>query len=396
MILTYNDNWVYSNDTFIDYEEYNPLGLPPYTIRLLYADGVRPSFRRGTGVQVSQSPNIWDLTYENISWTQLLDGHNSSGRGELLEVLGANSTGVKYMYQIFNNCSSLTSVDLFDTSQLGSMNSMFSGCSSLTSVPLFNTSNVTDTQGMFRKCSSLTTIPLFDTSNVTDMTGMFSNCTSLTNVPLFDTSNVTHMSNMFRNCSSLTTIPQFDTSKVTFMVEMFQGCSSLTTIPQFNLSKCASLNSTFKDCISLVNVPPLDMTGVQNMQYTFEGCTSLITLTLLNVSDMVTLNRAFNGCTSLTNLTLTNLKCPQISNMCSGCVSLTEVPTFNPTEFKYVQGAFAECRSVSGGALALYRQASSQWNPPTHDNTFINCGINTTTGMAELRQIPSDWGGLAT
>jgi hypothetical protein len=53
---------------------------------------------------------------------------------------------------------------------------------------------------------------------------------------------------------------------------------------------------------------------------------------------------------------------------------------------------FGECVNVQSGALALYQQASTQTNPPSnHGGTFYNCGSNTTTGAAELAQIPSDW-----
>jgi len=53
---------------------------------------------------------------------------------------------------------------------------------------------------------------------------------------------------------------------------------------------------------------------------------------------------------------------------------------------------FDGCTSVESGALALYQQASTQSNPPQqHSYTFRNCGSNTTTGSAELAQIPNDW-----
>lgn len=77
-------------------DPYNPLDLPPYTIRLLYKDGVTPTFSKGTPTQVSASPNIWDLTYENSDWERLLEGH-----ADLLEVLGANTTGVRDMRYMF-------------------------------------------------------------------------------------------------------------------------------------------------------------------------------------------------------------------------------------------------------------------------------------------------------
>ena len=179
-------------------DPYNPLGLPPFTIRCKFTEGFTPTFNYGTKTQVSSSPNIWDLTYENTDWELLF-----SNQSDLIEVIGANTTGV------------------------------------------------TNMQVMFQDCWSLTTVSLFDTSNVTNMFGMFSSCNTLTSVPLFDTSNVRNMSYMFTNCYE-----------------------------------------------------------------------------------------------------------------------------------------------VQSGALALYQQASSQYVPPSsHTRTFTNCGTYTTTGAAELAQIPSDWGG---
>lgn len=54
---------------------------------------------------------------------------------------------------------------------------------------------------------------------------------------------------------------------------------------------------------------------------------------------------------------------------------------------------FSDCPMVESGALALYQQASAFANPPYHENAFLDCGSSTTTGAAELAQIPTDWGG---
>lgn len=55
---------------------------------------------------------------------------------------------------------------------------------------------------------------------------------------------------------------------------------------------------------------------------------------------------------------------------------------------------FYNCTQVQSGALALYQQASTQTTPPTiYENAFWQCGSNTTTGAAELAQIPVAWGG---
>lgn len=218
LIFNNENNLIYSEDPL------NPLNLPAYTIRLLYKDGVTPSFTKGTAVQVSSSPNIWDLTYMNSDWTGLLQAHEN-----LLEVLGANSSGVTTMAQMLFGCYSLYRVSLFDTSNVTDMRSMFSDFSpahgnNLTSVPLFDTSNVTNMYWMFGCCTKLTSVPLFDTSNVTNMYHMFSDCSELPSVPLFDTSSVTSMDSMFENCSQLSSVPLFDTSSVTNMNYMLYNC----------------------------------------------------------------------------------------------------------------------------------------------------------------------------
>ena len=223
--------------------------LPPYTMRLKYQDGVTPAFSKGTGVQVSSSPNIWDLTYENTDWSQLLYTHTN-----LLEVIAANSTGVTNMVYMFGYCYNLTSVALFDTSSATSMAYMFTGCSRLTSIPLFDTSSVTRMSSMFTDCTSLTSVPLFDTSSVTRMDNMFHSCYSLTSVPLFDTSSVTDMGYMLAYCYNLTSVPLFNTSSATGMYDMFLNCYKVES-GALALYQQASTQPTvpthygaFKDC----------------------------------------------------------------------------------------------------------------------------------------------------
>ena len=249
-------------------DPYNPLGLPPYTLRLLYREGITPTFEKGTAVQVSSTPNVWDLTYENTNWTRILRNHTN-----LLEVLGANSTGVTDLYGVFDGCDRLERVALFDTS-------LVVGCEHL-----------------------------------------FSNCSNLEEVPLFDLSSCVTLEETFRGCASIKTIPNFNTSKVTNMVSAFEGCTSLRTVPLFDLSNNTGLAYTFDNCRMLQEIPLFDTSKVDSMGY-----------------------------------------------------------------------AFNECRSVKTGALALYQQASTQQNPPVvYSYAFFNCGINTTTGSAELAQIPSSW-----
>ena len=238
----------------------NPLNLPAYTMRFLFDPPYNPTSyswaSNVTWTQVSSEPNIWDYTRTGTGnsltdWSFAFNDYHG-GPGLVYapgEVLGANTTGVTEMAEMFRHAPGLRSVALFDTSNVTTMSMMFAGCTALSEVPRFDTRNVTSMFNMFFGCSSLTTVPLFNTSKVTYMAGMFEDCTALTSVPLFDTSNVTNM------------------------------------------------DSTFYNCIS-----------------------------------------------------------------------------------------------VESGALALYQQASTQATPPSsHLRTFTSCGSNTTTGQAELAQIPSDW-----
>lgn len=160
----------------------NPLGLPPYTIRVKYSDGNNPT-GYGTKVQVSQSPNIWDITYETSDWQNMFRSQAS-----LLEVLGANTTDVTSMYNLFYDCRALTTIPLFDTSNVTNMSGMLYSCGSLTTIPLFNTSVVTNMTATFMYCYNVQSGAL----------AIYQQASSQANPP-------TSHSATFRNCGSNTT-----------------------------------------------------------------------------------------------------------------------------------------------------------------------------------------------
>lgn len=208
-----------------------------------------------------------------------------------------------------------------------------------------NTNGVTSIDSMFLNCSALSSIPLFDTSNVISFEMTFNGCKSLTSVPSYDTSNVTSMRYTFYDCSSLSSIPWFDTSKVTYIEGMLENCSSVSSVPLYDTSNVVYINNMLANCTSLTSIPLFDTSNVVHMDY-----------------------------------------------MLSECTSLTSLPLFDTSNVKYMGFAFNSCYNVQSGALDLYRQASTQTNPPIYHNyTFTDCGINTQTGSAELAQIPKDW-----
>ena len=201
--------------------------------------------------------------------------------------------------------------------------------------------DVTDLSSMFERCSDIITIPLFDTSNVTNMYRMFNLCQNLVEIPLLDTSNVTNMNGMLANCDKLTTIPQLDTSKATNMNAMFQSCDKLITIPLINTGNVKSMSNMFSGCKSLTSIPLLDTSNVTEMAYMFENCTSLTTVPQLDISKVTNTFDVFKGCTSLSNESLNN-----ILGICIGATSFTSTKTL-----KYAMGLTSAqaniCKSLS-------------------------------------------------
>lgn len=263
-----NGQDVYINAVFTEID-YNPLNLPSYTMRLKFTNGFTPVSHVSGAVwtQVSSYPNVWDVTYVNSDWKWLLAGDSD----DLLEVLGANTSGVTSMDTLFIQCYSLTKVAIFDTSNVTNMRGMFSRCTSLTTIPRFDTSKVANMNGMLASCP-VTTVPFFDTSNVTDVGAMFVGCKSLTGVPLFDTSKATSMSDMFNGCSALISLPQFSTSAASAFSRFCHECSSLSSAPLLDTSNAIYLNDMFNNCVSIKEVPLYATDKAKYVQYMFQGC----------------------------------------------------------------------------------------------------------------------------
>lgn len=97
-------------------------------------------------------------SWSNAAPTSIEFG-NKSNIKTIKKLKGLDTSNVTAMYNMFNGCSSLTTLDLsnFNTSNVTNMYAMFQNCQSLTSLDLsnWNTSNVTNIVDMFRWCYSL-------------------------------------------------------------------------------------------------------------------------------------------------------------------------------------------------------------------------------------------------
>lgn len=79
----------------------------------------------------------------------------------------------------------------------------------------------------------------------------------------------------------------------------------------------------------------------------------------------------------------------------SECDGLTEFVTIQtPNTMSNVGGCFQCCTELVSGALDQYNYWSTyNTGISNHSGTFTGAGANTVTGLAELNQIPTGWGG---
>lgn len=177
-----------------------------------------------------------------------------------------NTSNVKYMNEMFGQCSNLETLDLshFNTEKVGNMSNMFNGCTKLRDLNIssFNTENVTNMYGMFYGCSSLETLDLshFNTRYVRKdgMNYMFNGCSSLSSLDVSNfitDKNSMQLDGLFQGCSSLQTLDlsSFDTRGAGSVNYLFDGCSALQTIYVSDLFKIYGVTSSnmFRDCHSL-------------------------------------------------------------------------------------------------------------------------------------------------
>lgn len=231
-------------------DPYNPLQLPPYTLRLRFTNGTTPTFSRGTATQVSSSPNVWDLTYESSDWHNLV-----MYQSNLVEVLGANSSGVTNMLNLFYECRNLADVALFDTSSAENVSYMFCN-TAVSTVPVYDTSNATSMVQMLSNCPNLTTPPALDTSKATTIMGLFA-VSPITSVPSLNLSSVTGngLASLFYKCTALSTIPAITIpSGITEIFDICGGCTSLRQLPNFSYPRTiTNVDNAFNGCVNVTS-----------------------------------------------------------------------------------------------------------------------------------------------
>ncbi len=320
-----------------------------------------------------------------------------------LDLSSFDTSKVTDMFLMFKGCSNLISLDVskFDTSKVKDMRGMFGDCSKLTSLDVtnFDTSKVTDMFLMFKGCSNLISLDVskFDTSKVKDMCGMFGDCSKLTTIDVskFNTSKVTEMDLMFSGCSNVTSldVSKFDTSKVKDMGRMFNGCNNLTTLDlsSFDTSNVTDMDAMFSQCYKLntLNVSNFNTSNVTDMNNMFSSCYNLTALDVsnFNTSKVTDMNDMFFHCNNLVSLNLSSFDTSKITNMasmflnCSNLVSL-DVSNFDTSNVTTMWNMFADCSSLASIDLSSFNTSNvkdMRW-------MFSSCGsLTTIKGVIDMK-----------
>ena len=335
---------------------------------------------------------------------------------QIAPLICSNYAVSRSYYSMFNNCHSLSSIKFANNQIIASgldqqFSYMFENCSSLVSIDGFdtiakdpsypNTNTKIAINGMFNNCYALKYALTGTTINAdfNGCIGTFSNCYSLLSGPQFTSSEIsmdlgrqTSYQNMFRSCYSLQTSPKI--LNLPFIrsygcAYMFYGCSSLTAAPQIFTTSCDSyaFERMFSNCYSLqvgpstLNLPVAKSNCCQSMFY---GCSSLTAAPSISAvsADGQALYNMFYNCYSLQiagktiDVQYAGQQCFQ--GMFQNCSSLTSGPQ-TITTTSCANGAFRsmfdKCTSLVTGPSALNVKTLPQ---DAYRSMFYNCSSLTS------------------
>lgn len=206
---------------------------------------------------------------------------------EVIDVSKWDTSSFERFAQMFEDCESVKelAVENWDISNIeyddcrnnleglnnGKLNglwSMFENCKSLTSLDLhkWNTSRVNTISNIFYNCENLIDLNVsgWDTSNVVNMAFAFALCHKIENIDLstWDVSEVINMRGMFNSDSNLRTLnlSGWNTTKVEYLSTMFEFCRNLENVDLSGFKgKIKWINTMFEHCY---NLKKLDLSGL--------------------------------------------------------------------------------------------------------------------------------------
>ena len=336
------------------------------TIRFSFANtsidlATLQSITSGNGVwrQVSDMetgnpiPGMWDFKYDRSksAFTQNFPNGltiQSPGGAEIVDLRENNSPATYYWQEAFYGDTAITKVNITQFSGTESMIRMFDGCTSLTEAHVEADSS-SHNEEMFHGCTSLRTVYVSTYGGIG--TTMFHGCTSLVNLTIETTNPST--GHFFGDDNGTTLMDCAGTIEEITLIRPATATVYLTTGDEVVV---------FKNCV--------------------------------NMHHLNCLERDTNDDLSPCRLVIRRQGNKQ--QMFYGCASLEAIPPLTVSGGWFMQSVnemFSGCRNVRSGISAAYDVLTAV-APSDHQDTFLNCGIDTPQGLAELQTIPASWGGL--
>lgn len=276
------------------------------------------------------------------------------------------TSSIKSTYMMFNQCRSLTEVNMvgWDLSSVKNAGSMFAYCVNLTEIKtdyIFgNNFKPSSTWGMFGGCESLVNIPYVNLEGANEVKYMFYDCRSVKKITLpSQMIYVETTESMFENCFELESIESVVGSNVAFGAnwqdgtnnrwtnaqQMFYNCQKLTRLPFGNYISAfyylQNVVGMFANCKSLteINLYSKNNDGWGELTLVascFFGCDNLERLDLYpwsySTQNLTNLYQLFGGCTSLSYLNLMDWNLSNVTsydNIFTGCFNLWEIDLQN-------------------------------------------------------------------
>jgi surface protein len=214
---------------------------------------------------LSRAPNLSTVTSALTTMSSMFSNCLS-----LKSIPTFNVSSVTTMGSAFWLCSSLVDAPDLNAPACTNVGSLFYSCSNLRVAPKItvSTTQSVDASSMFQNCSALKEVPVFNSVKVTNFSSAFSTCYSLREAPALNTVANTTFANMFTNCIALSDVPVYDTTAATTFASMFSNCYTLNVVPAINfgpagVTSSSAYTSMFNNCSSLSRI-----LGT-NLKYTF-------------------------------------------------------------------------------------------------------------------------------
>jgi hypothetical protein len=345
------------------------------------AGGGTPAGYGGTWTKLkTKFANIWDYTYVDNTLLSEFDNGNYSAE---------NPPATRFWNDVEHNPIKIIASNLAGCT---SIKRAFQGCWAITEVWDLDTSNVSSTALMFSYCKNLVKVPdVIDCTNATEVHSMFQHCWKLAfvnNVVLPDTTEKSlNAQNMFQRCESLVEIREpLNFKSITNMQNTFVACINLSKLTILNTSRVNNFDHAFSACkeLSYSTISGIDTSSATNMSGIFSGearhALYHYKFTMKNITEVPAFN--FSSVTSTKNM-----------------FYLCDIQTIDATKLASLSGSvnvnemFSNNRNCKSGILDAYAVLDAV--DSSHTDCFLNCGIDTEEGRAELEQIPASWGGLA-